>query len=142
MTIANLEKSLIRNHGARLSHSMDPCISVQNKNFIRTTEKLAKVPGTREETKSHLILTIPWNSAKLVKISPGIIARLLHADQKQMGLQKEQCGHLRYCCNQVWTKNGGRIPWNVTAICETFKISCLIGRHQMKGSSECCLTDQ
>ena len=23
---------------------------------------------------------------------------------------------------QVWTKNGGRIPWNVTAICETFKI--------------------
>ena len=22
-------------------------------------------------------------------------------------------------------KNGGRIPWSVTAICETFKISCL-----------------
>ena len=34
-------------------------------------------------------LTIPWNSAKLVKISPGIIARLHHADQKQMGLPKE-----------------------------------------------------
>ena len=27
-------------------------------------------------------------------------------------------GHLRYCCNQVFT-----------AICETFKISCLMGRH-------------
>ena len=28
--------------------------SVQNKNFTRNPEKLAKVPGTREETKSHL----------------------------------------------------------------------------------------
>ena len=36
-------------------------------------------------------LTIPWNSAKLVKISPGIIARRHHTDQKQMGLLKEQC---------------------------------------------------
>ena len=36
-------------------------------------------------------LTIPWNSANLVKISPGIIARLHHTDQKQMGLLKEQC---------------------------------------------------
>ena len=26
-------------------------------------------------------------------------------------------------------KNGGRIPWSATAICETFKISCLMGRH-------------
>ena len=25
--------------------------------------------------------------------------------------------------------NGGRIPWGVTVICETFKISCLLGRH-------------
>ena len=29
-------------------------------------------------------------------------------------------------------KNGGRIPC-VTAICETFKISCLMGRHHLKG---------
>ena len=36
-------------------------------------------------------LTIPWNSVKLLKISPGIIARLHHMDQKQMGLLKEQC---------------------------------------------------
>ena len=26
--------------------------------------------------------------------------------------------------------NGGRIPWSVAAICDTFKISCLMGRHQ------------
>ena len=35
-------------------------------------------------------LTIPWNSAKLVKIS-GIIARLHHIDRRLMGLLKEQC---------------------------------------------------
>ena len=33
-------------------------------------------------------------------------------------------------------KNGGRIPWNVTAFCETFKISCLMGRHHIIGGSE------
>ena len=50
-----------------------------------------------------------------------------------MGLLREQCaewrkGHMRYCCNQVWMKNGGRIPWSTAAICETFKISCLMGK--------------
>ena len=35
-------------------HPMDPGVSVQNKNFTGNPEKLAKVPGTREETKSHL----------------------------------------------------------------------------------------
>ena len=39
-------------------------------------------------------------------------------------------------------KNDGRIPWNVTAICETSKISCLMGRRPMKGGSENNLTDQ
>ena len=37
-----------------LAHSMDPSVSVQKQNFTRNPEKLAKVPGTREETKSHL----------------------------------------------------------------------------------------
>ena len=32
-------------------------------------------------------------------------------------------------------ENGGRTPWNVSAICEIFKISCLTGRHHMKGGS-------
>ena len=32
-------------------------------------------------------------------------------------------------------KNGWRIPWNVSAICETFKISCLLRRYLVKGGS-------
>ena len=48
------EQSPVCSRGAGLSHPMDPGISVQNKNFTRNPEKLAKVPGTRKETKSHL----------------------------------------------------------------------------------------
>ena len=75
--------------------------------------KLHKKP--REACKSSwnprgnqksFILTIPWNSAKLVKISPGIIARLHHTDRRLMVLQKERCANSRkapllYCCNRV-----------------------------------------
>ena len=51
-------------------------------------------------------LTTAWNSAKLVKISPGIIARPHHTDLRLMGLLKEQCAEskkvpLLYCCNRV-----------------------------------------
>ena len=37
-----------------LATQMDPGVSVQEQNFTRNPEKLTKVPGTREETKSHL----------------------------------------------------------------------------------------
>ena len=30
-------------------------------------------------------------------------------------------------------KNGGRILWNVAAICETHKTPCLTGRHLVRG---------
>ena len=50
-----------------------------------------------EETKSHL-LTIPWNLASLVRNYPGIIVRQRHTDQKQMGLQKEQCANSKNGC--------------------------------------------
>ena len=58
----------------------------------------------------------------------------VNTSQKQMGLPKEPYrewmkGLMLYCCNQVWTTNGGQIPWNVIAICETFKISCFIWKH-------------
>ena len=44
------KQSSIFNRGAGSSHPMDPSISVQKQNFTRNPEKLAKVPGTREET--------------------------------------------------------------------------------------------
>ena len=48
------KQSSIRSRGTGSSHSMDPGVSVQKQNFTRNPEKLAKVPGTREETQSHL----------------------------------------------------------------------------------------
>ena len=65
---------------------------------IRAKTRLQKKP--REASRSSwnprgnqksFTLTIPWNSAKLVKISPGIIARLHHTDRRLMVLPKEQC---------------------------------------------------
>ena len=39
-------------------------------------------------------------------------------------------------------KNGGQISWNAKPICETFKISCLMGRLHMKDVLENLLMDQ
>ena len=39
-------------------------------------------------------------------------------------------------------KNGGQIPWNAIPICETFKISCLMGRLHTKDVLENLLKDQ
>ena len=38
-------------------------------------------------------------------------------------------------------KDGGQILWNA-AICETFKISCLMGKRHMRGGSEYRTKDQ
>ena len=111
---------------------------------IRAKQKLLGKPKvvcksswSRIGSLKSFTLTIPWNLAQHVKIFPGLIARQHHTDHKQMGLLREQCAEwkkvcLRYCCNQVWMKIGGQIPWNVILICETFKISCLMGRPTWK----------
>ena len=122
-----------------------------NKIFQGNPKGLHEVSGADEETISHLhwkfigIWQSLWRSFQESNY-PGNIARKYHTEQEQMGLPKEQRaewkeGHLRRYCSPVWVTNRGRIPWNVTAICETFKNSCLTGKHHVKGGSECPLTD-
>ena len=65
-------------------------IVVQDKNF-RKYKGACKSSGARIGSLKSLTLTIPWNSAELVKIFPGIIVRQHHTDRKQMGLLREQC---------------------------------------------------
>ena len=53
-----------------------------------------------------------------------------------MGFVRGRCAELRkgllqYCCNPAWMRNAGMIPWNVSAICEIFRIFYLMGRHHM-----------
>ena len=84
--------------------------------------------------------------ANPVKIFLGIIVRQHRMDRKLMGLLREWCaelrkGHLLCCCNQVWMKIGGQIPWNAIRICETFKISRLMRRLHTKGVLENLLMD-
>ena len=71
----------------------------------------------------------------------GIIVHLRLTVPRQMVLLRERCTELRqelllYCCNQAYTKSSGRIPWNDTAICETFKTSYRKGKHLVKGDLE------
>ena len=94
---------------------------------------ILEAPTLTDTCHQSFKLTTCWNLAKLVKILPGIIVRRHHADRKQMRLLREQCAEwkkvpLQYCCNHVWMKNGGQIPWNAKPICETFKTSYLMGR--------------
>ena len=48
------KQSSICSRGARLSHSMDPESIRAKTKLHKKPRKLAKVPGTREDTKSHL----------------------------------------------------------------------------------------
>ena len=110
---------------------------MQNKRLLRKPTGACKSSWSQMGSLKSFTLTIPCNSVKLVKIFPGIIARLHHTDQKQMGLLKEQCAELRkaplLCCrNQVKMKVGGQIPWNVTPVCETSQFYYLMVRRPMK----------
>ena len=73
-----------------------PC---KNKTSQETQRSLQKFWNPRGNQKSFT-LTIPWNSAKLVKISPGIIARLHHIDRRLMVLRKSsaQSKGRHLCC--------------------------------------------
>ena len=89
-------------------------------------EGARKSSWSRPGSKKSFTLTTLWNLEKLVKTYRGIIAHESLTFQKLMGLRREQHAelkkaHLRRCCNQDWTKIGGRIPWTVAAICEVFR---------------------
>ena len=101
--------------------------------LLREQERVHESFSSRRKSQMSRILIIPWNLAKLVKNCPGIIVNLHLAIPKQMVLLKEQYAESRenlckWCCNQAWTKNGGRIPWDVIAICGTYKTSFWDGK--------------
>ena len=64
-----------------------PC---KNK-LLRKRRRACKSSWSQIGNLKSFTLTIPWNLARPVKISPGIIARLHHTDRRLMVLQKEQC---------------------------------------------------
>ena len=140
------QQSSIRRCGTRFGNTVVTILPVQNKNFSGDPEEPNEVPGADEETKSDS----HWQFLGIWQIMWRSFLESLYVNTTQIrntwGLLVDhraewKKGHPPYSCNQVWTTIG-RILWNVTAICETFKISCLMGRHPMEGGLECTLTDQ
>ena len=85
---------------------------------IRAKPKLHKKP--REACKSSwnprgnqksFTLTIPWNSAKLVKISPGIIARPHHSDRRQNGIAERAVRRVKEGTSAVVLQSGLNESW-------------------------------
>ena len=70
-----------------------PCKTKTSQETQRSLQKFLE--PDRKPKVIYTDKTIPWNSANLVKISPGIIARLHHTDQKRNGIA-ERGRHL--CC--------------------------------------------
>ena len=64
-----------------------PCETKTSQETQRSMQKFLEP----DRNLKSFTLTILWNSARLVKIFHGIIARLHHTDRKQMGLLKQQC---------------------------------------------------
>ena len=82
---------------------------------------------SRRGNQKSFTQTILQNLAKFVQIIPGIIVPQHLTVQNQMGLVRERCAELRkvllqYRSNPAWMRNGGMIPWSVSAICEIFRI--------------------
>ena len=81
---------------------------------------------TSQETERSL-----WTLANPLKTYHGIIGLLHPIDPRQVVLRRERYAEqrkasLRCCCNQAWTKNGGRIPWNAIAICTLILDTCVV----------------
>ena len=129
-----------------VDNTVDTIIPTKNKNFSGNAQELQKF---LEPTRKPKVIYTD-NSAEFDKYCELSFLESFYVNTAQIGkngiaeraVRRIKEGHLRYCSNQVWTKNGGRIPWNATAVCDTFKISCQMGRHHMKGGSEHQLTAQ
>ena len=79
-------------------------------------------------------MTIPKNLAIPVKTSPGIIVRQHLTDGETSGIAERAVRRIKEGASAVLlqSKNGGRIPWNVTAIFQMFKTSWQMG--QLEGT--------
>ena len=105
------KKSSIRSRGTGSSYSMEQGVSVQKQNFTRNPEKLTNVPGADEENQKSFTLTIPWNSAMLVKISPGTTARLHHTDRRLMVIAERAVRRVKEGTSAVLLQSGLNESW-------------------------------
>ena len=85
-----------------------PC---KNKTSQETQRSLQKFLEPDEEDLKSFTLTIPWNSAKLVKISPGIIARLHHIRSETNGIAERAVRRVKEGTSAVLLQSGLNESW-------------------------------
>ena len=121
------KQSSMRCGVTRLGHPMDTILPMLNENFSGNAEELAKVSWSQRGNEKVIYTDNSLEFGKSCEDLLGInLPSTPHWSETHWVAEREQCaksrkGHLRYCCNQVWTKNGGRIPWSAAAICETWE---------------------
>ena len=90
---------------------MDPGVSVQETKLHKKPREACKSSWNPRGNPKSFTLTIPLNSAKLVKISPGIIARLHHTRSETNGIAERAVRRvkegtsavlLKSCLNESW----------------------------------------
>ena len=120
-----------------------PC---KTKTSPETEKSLRKFLEPSKKPK-FLLRTNHWNLENIVKVYHGIMGLQHLIDPRHMASLKGPYDEWKkefqeYCYNRDWIKNGGLILWNATPICETFKISCLMGKLHKKGVLENHLKDK
>ena len=85
-----------------------PC---KNKTSQKKPREACKNSWNPRGNLKSFTLTIPWNLAKLVKISPGIIARLHHTDRRLMVLRKRAVRRVKEGTSAVLLQSGLNESW-------------------------------
>ena len=107
--------------GARLGHLMDPVVSVQNKKLLRkpkgACKKFLEPNGKRKVIYTDNSLEfgkackdLYWNHCTSTPY------RSQTHEIAERAVSRVKKVRLRYCCNQVWMKDDGQIPWNAVPV--------------------------
>ena len=118
------KQKLLRKHNRSLQKFLEP----NRKPKVTYTDNSLEFGKACEDLSWNHIASTPHRSE-----TNGIAERAVRRIWKR---------HLQYCFNQVWMKNGGRVPWSATAFCETLQISYLMGRRHTKDVLENHLKDR
>ena len=112
---------------------------------------------TSQETRKNLKYLEPTRKPKVIHTDNSLEFTKSCEDLSRNHCTSTQIRN-KWDCQESSAQNQGRDIFSVVAVrsgrmvdgicgmllffCETFKMSCLRGRHHMKGGSECLLTDQ
>ena len=102
------------------SHSMDPGVYVPKTKLHKKRREACKSSWNPRGNLKAFTLTIPWNSEKLVKIFPGIIARLHHWSETN-GIAERAVRRVREGTSAVLLQSGlNESVWADSMECYTY----------------------